>query len=497
MKKNFVKYLLWILLAVYPFVLAVSACKDEGGTTDSFANYSESISENLSEGETEYPWDSSIEDSIHESSSLESVEEEDSTSESSIVEDDTEESVEDNEDDADKDAPKDELEEGGLITETHHFVTASAEPDCTTTGFYKKWCDKCEVVVEEYTIPALGHTYVTIEGYSSTCKTAGCTEKTFCSVCGEVFVESQDLPLADHAFTLGLGSCIWCDLSAPLRYEIRYKEDIEARKFYYAVCLGATEFSPYTVTRFLEIPDTVTLIDDSGYVYENRPVLEIADYAFFGAYDVNTLVIGANVEKIGNRAFADCYNLREVYDKSGLHVGDLQESKNGEITRWVVAEDIHYTEDYISKVSVDEESGCILYTNGSFVELVGIRDTTDHVIIPEGVTKISSYVFYKTRVIKTLTIAKSVEEIAKFAFSYPCDKHNEEGHNNEKCKFQLKKIIFLNPKGWRAYEYVEQNHKPFLAAELNELPTGAWTKLAMEYLDHYWVRSDQIIIPTV
>ena len=491
MKKNFVKYLLWISLAVYPFALAFSACKDKGGETESFVNYSE----DLSESEENYPWDSSIEESVEESSSLESAEE-DSTSDSNIVEDSAEESVEDKEDE-DEDASKDEIEEGGAITETHHFVTASAEPDCTTTGFYKEWCDKCDVVVEEYTIPALGHKKVTIEGYTSTCKTAGCTEKTYCTVCNEVFVESKALPLADHAFELGLGSCIWCDLSAPLRYEIRYKEDIELRKFYYAVCLGATEFTPYTITRFVEIPDKVTLIDEDGDVYENRPVLEIADYAFFGAYDVNTLVIGANVEKIGIRAFADCYNLREVYDKSALRVGDLPETNNGELTRWAAKDDIHYTEEYISKVSVDEESGCILYTNGTLVELIGIRDTTDHVIIPEVVTKISSYVFHKTRVIKTLTIAKSVTEIAKSAFSFPCDKHTEEGHNNEKCKFQLKKIIFLNPNGWRAYEYVEQKHKPFLAAELNELPTGAWTKLAMEYLDHYWIRSDEIIIPTV
>ena len=96
--------------------------------------------------------------------------------------------------------------------------------------------------------------------------------------------------MAEHAFELGLGSCIWCDLSAPLRYEIRYKEDIELGRLYYAVCLGATEFTPYTITRFVEIPDKVTIIDEDGYVYEDRPVLEIADYAFFGAYDVNTLV---------------------------------------------------------------------------------------------------------------------------------------------------------------------------------------------------------------
>ena len=269
---------------------------------------------------------------------------------------------------------------------------------------------------------------------------------------------------------------------------------------YYAICVGAEIFTPYSVTRFVDIPDAVTLIEtegeNKGMIYENIPVAEIAEKAFYQAYDVNKLTIGANVEKIGARAFDYCVNLREVYDKSKLRVGELYPTENGDITRNVKPEDIHYTK-YDSKISIDDESGCIIYSDGDMKELIGIRDTKAHVIIPEGVTRISSCVFYKTRVIQELTIAKSVESIAWYAFMFDCERHEEEGHNNEKCKFQLKTIRFLNPEGWRAYEYEGQNYYPFHAEMLNETPTGAWRMLVMDYLKYHWVRKDNYDIPYV
>ena len=156
--------------------------------------------------------------------------------------------------------------------------------------------------------------------------------------------------------------------------------------------------------------------------------------------------------------------------------------------------DIHFDAEYISKVSVDEESGCITYTDGDIVELIGIRDTVEHLIIPEGVTKISTRVFYKTRVIKELTIARTVNYIAENAFAFDCEKHQEEGHTNAKCKFQLKKITFLNPERWRAYEYLGQNYVEFHPEELNPTETGAWKKLVLErYLEWEWKREDYFV----
>lgn len=489
MKNKFLKYLLFLFLAIYPLILSFSACKDKNEGTENYVSISRSSSE---EKETEESVFIESRESVENSSDIEN---EESTSKETSS-DEMEESIESVEsiEDEDKDAPQDEFSEGGVQGNIHHFVTDGAEPDCTTEGFFKEWCEECGVVTQYDIIPALQHSYKTIEGYSPTCQKPGSTEMVYCWRCGVVELEAKEIPIVEHAYELGLGSCIWCDKSV-LRFEVAYREHPVLMRQYYAVCVGAEKFSPYSITHFVNIPDQVTIYEENGMVYENIPVIEIAEKAFQFAYDVNTLIIGKNVEKIGSQAFEDCFNLREVYDKSQMRVGELDPTQNGDITRIVKDEDIHYTDDYVSKISVDEESGCIMYTDGELVELIGIRDTKSHVIIPEGVTKISSRVFYKTHVIKALTIAKSVNFIAQYAFAFDCEKHEDEGHTNEKCKFQLKTIIFRNQEGWRAYEYLGQNYMPFRTEELTHYPTGAWKKLVMEYLNYYWVRKDNFVIP--
>ena len=471
MKNTFLKYLVCLVLGICTCAI-FTACKNkEGGGTKVVYLSSSSIESEISEAESA---ESALEtsESIEESSSEEDLETGESDIESS-------------------DKPQDEFTEGDTPHKEHHFVTDGADPDCLNEGFFKEWCEYCDLVMQEYSIPALGHSPKTVEGYSPNCQKTGLTESTYCDRCGVTLKEATIIPTTDHNYTVGLGSCPWCDISV-LRYEVRSRQHDTSMKQYYAVCLGAVEFTPYSVTRFVNIPDTVT-VEQDGIMYENVPVMEIEDYAFHEAYDVNTLIIGANVEKIGRNAFLWCYNLREVYDKSSSRLAGLTETENGCLSRYVAEKDIHFDADYTSKVAVDEKSGCITYTDGDIVELIGIRDTVEHVIIPEGVTKISTRVFYKTRVIKELTIARSVNYIEENAFAFDCEKHQEEGHTNAKCKFQLKKITFLNPERWRAYEYLGQSYVEFHPEELNPTETGAWKKLVLEiYSGWQWKREDYL-----
>ena len=478
MKNTFLKYLLCLALGACAS-MAATACKGDDGGNEKvvYLSSSSSIENEISESDfSESTGETS--ESVGENSQSDLLDSSDSeTSESS-----TESS----------DRPQDDFPEGDTPHKEHHIVTDGAEPDCLNDGFFKEWCENCDYVVQEYSIPAFGHTPKTVEGYSPNCQKTGLTESTYCETCGATLKEATIIPTIEHNYTLGLGSCPWCDVSV-LRYEVRSRQHNDLMKQYYAVCLGAVEFTPYSVTRFVNIPDTVTVVQD-GIIYENVPVVEIEPYAFHEAYDVNTLIIGANVETIGRNAFLWCYNLREVYDKSQARLAGLGETENGAISRYVQEKDIHFDGDYTSKVSVDEESGCITYTDGDLVELIGIRDTVEHLVIPEGVTKISTRVFYKTRVIKELTIAKSVNFIAENAFAFDCEKHQEEGHTNAKCKFQLKKITFLNPERWRAYEYLGQNYVEFHPEELNPTETGAWKKLVLErYLEWEWKREDYFV----
>lgn len=379
--------------------------------------------------------------------------------------------------------------EGDFLPE-HELVYERKEPTCTEIGYEKEWCSICGTPNFYKEIPALGHTPTTVSGFLPNCKTEGQTEKEYCSVCNETLKEAETIPIVDHDYILG--SCRWCDLSL-LRYEIRK----EPNGLCYAVCMGAEIFTPYSAVRFIEIPSRITCKDeDRGVTYE-CPVTEIAGNAFLEHYELNSVIIGENVEKIGEFAFGRCYNLKEVYDKSKLRVGELDHLHNGSITTYVNDEDIHY-EEYQSKIAIDEESGCITYTDNNVTELIGIRDVRAHVIIPEGVTKINGYVFYKTRVVYKLTIASTVNWIDRYAFYYNCDTHPKsaleakEGHRPEDCDIHIKEIVMLNRNGWRLYEdYNNQTRFIELDPEqLNNKYQLAWNLLVVDYYEYYWLREE-------
>ena len=467
MKNKFVKYLLLFILAVIPCV-TLSACKEVSGGLEEFIsilNESKSESLNLSEENSEVEGgESSSQDSKEEGSSeSESVEPENSY-----------------EEDEDEEKPT------GCIT--HSMVVSSVDAGCTTDGYYKKWCENCDFVEKFYTIDAVGHFETEATEVSPTCQSEGYSSYMYCMNCGKIMEEGHILPKIDHDYVKGFGACVWCEV-VELSYEV-----VEGDRCY-AVCVGPVERIPKPLARYVYIPETVTTIakDSNGLdkVYENIPVVKIAPKAFLKAYDLNKLVIGENVEEIGESAFIHCYNLREVYDKSQIKVGLQAREDNGCITDHVNQEDIHYTDDYTSKISEDKATGCFIYTDGDKVELIGIRDIVEDLVIPEGVTHMSNAIFVMAYEITTLTIAKTVKYIAPLAFGIPCDQHRAPNHEKKDCSFILEKISFLNPYGWGAYLEIggELLHN-FTAMELSDNPEGICLSLALEYTYAHWIRTD-------
>ena len=85
----------------------------------------------------------------------------------------------------------------------HVIVTdAAVAATCTTAGKTEgSHCSVCgEVIVAQTTIPATGHTEVTDAAVAATCTTAGKTEGSHCSVCGEVIVAQEVVPATGHSF---------------------------------------------------------------------------------------------------------------------------------------------------------------------------------------------------------------------------------------------------------------------------------------------------------
>ena len=181
-------------------------------------------------------------------------------------------------------------------------------------------------------------------------------------------------------------------------------------------CKGLTEIS---------IPDTVTAVGNEAFAYcefllkvnfgENSALQSIGASAFTYCHRLTSFTLGSSVTTIGDMAFQECVRLVEIYNKSTLSIAVGGE--DGYIGCY--AKDV-YTQPYTTKLSVNE-NGCILYTDGEEVSLIGYVGTNKHLVIPDTVTKINVYAFYYYNdAITKITIPESVTEIGINAL-YGCN----------------------------------------------------------------------------
>ena len=125
-------------------------------------------------------------------------------------------------------------------------------------------------------------------------------------------------------------------------------------------------------------------------------VINIADGAFSGCSSLTSVAIPNSVTSIGYYAFSMCDNLKNVY------ITDIEAYCNIKFYDFLYS---FYT--YPNPVYYAEN----LYLNGELIE---------DLVIPEGIEKISNYLFYNLDHIKSVTIPNSVTSIGSSAFS-DCD----------------------------------------------------------------------------
>jgi len=184
--------------------------------------------------------------------------------------------------------------------------------------------------------------------------------------------------------------------------------------YYYTVSDGEATVTGVSgeLTEELIIPSTL-----GGY-----PVTAIGDSAFESQYDVPSVVVPEGVKTIGKKAFRCCYALEEITLPSTLTVVgnstfdwcEILRVNHPDLAKWV-------------QIDFDGMDATPVYWDDEEEDpLTGIYfgDSTEpikDVVIPEGVTRIGTWVFGNNETIESVVIPDSVTEIGERAF-YDCDK---------------------------------------------------------------------------
>lgn len=158
--------------------------------------------------------------------------------------------------------------------------------------------------------------------------------------------------------------------------------------------IGKAAFCYCTYLNSINIPNNVTYIGDNAFsdCYNLRTatigngVISIGEGAFYDCKSLESISIGRGVTSIGKKAFNGCQRL------SGVHIND--------VAAWC-------------NITFRGGSNPLVFAYNLYVN----EELIEHLIIPEGVTAISSIAFENCDNLISVTIPKSMKSIGSFAFS--------------------------------------------------------------------------------
>ena len=235
------------------------------------------------------------------------------------------------------------------------------------------------------------HKIETIPSVSATCTTTGLTEGKKCSVCGEVLVAQEVVPVVSHNYVDG--NCEMCGVTSEEYFVFTLLEDGT-----YSIVAKNVENMPSKVV----IPS----------VYNGKPVTVIGDHAFEQCSTLTEVIIPNSITYIGDYAFHFCIYLTEVVIPNSITtINDYTFAYCVSLTSVVIP-------DSITSIGVEAFSWCQI-TN---------------LVIPDSVTTIGDYAFYFDISLTSIVIGKSVTEIGENAFTYY---HLDVVYNNSDLQIEL------------------------------------------------------------
>lgn len=341
---------------------------------------------------------------------------------------------------------------GGTTAHVHtEVVIPAVESTCTATGLSEgKKCKDCgEIIVPQVEVSLKAHTYDnSVDKYcnvceherdidcshegtteflpakESTCTEAGLTQGVRCTLCGEIVVAQQSLPLKDHV------SSDWI-----VDYEATTEND-GLRHIECTICGTVTkqetipmiipssegleyklnsDYVTYSVSSIGTCTSEAIFISDT---YDGKPVTGIAENAFENCDFITSVTLPESIKSIGNWAFYNCKNL-----KSRNLSDSLTDMGHSAFMGCASLESIVIPES-LTTVKFNTFYGCgslVNVTLGNNIEIIeggAFRSCASlvNITIPESVTKIDYSEFESCRSLITITIPDSVVSIGEDTF---------------------------------------------------------------------------------
>lgn len=236
-----------------------------------------------------------------------------------------------------------------------------------------------------------------------------CTSHTECVVCGEMLETNAEHELSAPVETLAptllepgmsVAKCSKCDYEEMREISPLLIFTLNDDTYSVNASSGARKYDE------IIIPDT----------YKGLKVTEIEDRAFMDFNNVNSIVIGENIEVIGESAFWNCSSLKSINipssvksisekafhgcnSLSGVYITDISAWCSIYFEPYISYPDIYY---YSNPLSFCDN----LYLNGELLT---------EVIVPDDVSTLEPYVF-SSSAIQSVTLGNNVTSICRYAF---------------------------------------------------------------------------------